>query len=327
VIDGHGDPNARAERRRYVAMQAAIPAGARVLVVLDDPAFLEFRRNDIVNIDTPGFASPGTQLPAFTSAVALRDYLLGEGLRYVAYVRSDRSRYFFRREFWVWRVFNDIEFFQAMSAYMIDIIDSLGELATTQTVLYDRDGLVVLDLGTTHGRSPALDPKEEPQRRAAFVHALAMREHFEREWALTTRHDLVFEDGMSGLTFAQGDADARWYDYVAHEPEPTHGTPVRWLGRRAHFRVKADREMHLVMRGKVNTDLVYSHPRLDVALEGELISSVEVADDGRFAIDVAVPPQSGWADLYIVFDTIGDPAADVRDLRVARLEEVTWQPR
>src|SRR6185436_10132411 len=108
----------RAEAQRHAAMQAAIPAGARVAVLLDDPAFLDFTRNEIANLDTPGFASPETdvgQMPAFRGAEALRNYLVDAGYPYIAFVRSERSRYFHRRKFWVWRLFNDGELYAIMS--------------------------------------------------------------------------------------------------------------------------------------------------------------------------------------------------------------------
>ena len=48
-----------------------------------------------------------------------------------------------------------------------------------------------------------------------------------------------------------------------------------------------------------------------------------------FTIDLAVPRASitGWSDLYVVFNAIGQPERDVKDLRLARLEGVTWEPR
>src|SRR5262249_21476297 len=116
----HGDPVARAEQQRYAAMQAAIPAGERVVVMLDDPALLDYRRNPTASLDAPGSASPGPQRPAFRGAEPLRAYLVAEGYRYAAFVRSERSRYCFRREFWVHRMFTDSELFQVMSAYSID---------------------------------------------------------------------------------------------------------------------------------------------------------------------------------------------------------------
>jgi hypothetical protein len=329
AIDRHGDPNARAEAKRYAAMQAMIPESARVLVMVDDPAFLDFRRNRIAILDTPGFASPGAQMPSFEGSSALRAYLQGEGYRYVAFVRPERSRYFYRREFWVWRLFNDTEFFQAMSAYLIDTIDTFGAFATHLHVIYDQDGLVVVDLDSA-AELPASAPPptaNEPDRREAFVHAVANREHLEREWTLSSRRDLVFEDGLSNLTYAQPADDARWYDFFVHDPNPKRGQPIRWLSRRAHLRVRGDGHMHLVLRGRINVGMVFTRPRLDVSIDGELLGSFVTDDNGAFAVELDVTASRTWSDLYIVMSSVGQAERDVRDLRVARLEEVQWESR
>jgi hypothetical protein len=329
AIGRHGDPSVEVERRRHAALQAAIPAGARMLVMLDDPAYLDFARNEIANLDVPGFASPGPQLPAFQGAEEVRAYLLDQGYRYVAFVRSDRSRYAFRRGFWVWRLFNDTEFFQAMSAYSIDMIDSLAELTSSSTVLYDAGGLVALDLDKPHEHSRGLAVAGERGRRDAFIHDIAVHEGFAREWALSTRRGLVFGDGLSGLTFAQGDAFAHWFDFFIRDPKPTRGVPVRWMYRRAHLRLHAATDMHLVLRGHVNLNLLYTRPRLDVSLDGRPVASVVVDEDGGFVIDAVLPAATlaDWSDLYVVFNAIGQPERDAREVRIARLEDVTWEPR
>jgi hypothetical protein len=146
--DRHGDASARGEARRYAAMQATLPPGARAAVMVDDPAYLDFARNDLINLDTPGFASWAPGLPAFQGPEAWRRYFLDHEIRYLAFVRTERSRYFFRRPFWIQRLFTDAEFFQIMSAYTIDAIDTLTALAE-HGARYDEDGLVVIDLGAT----------------------------------------------------------------------------------------------------------------------------------------------------------------------------------
>jgi len=327
----HGDPTAAVEQRRYAALQASAPAGARLLVMLDDPAHLDFGRNPIANLDTPGYASPGPGLPAFAGPEALRTYLLGEGIRHVAFVRSEHSRYFYRRPFWIWRIFNDAEIFQVMSAYTLDAIDSLAALATTSTVLHDVDGLVMLDLGTAPLASPR-DDRPEPVRRAAYVRALADREGLHAAWSLNTRDDVLFEDGVTGLVFVDERVDdPAWYDvlHTATTP-PTRGTAARWLYRRAHLRVRGATDMHLVARGKVNLGATYTRPRLDVSLDGALLTTVIVDEQGGFTIDVVVPATQlgdAWRDLYLVFGSIAEPQRDVRELRAARLESLEWEPR
>jgi hypothetical protein len=328
-LEPRGNPEVRVEQARYARMQASIPKGARVAVMLDDPAYLDFARNEIFNLDTPGYASPGSQLPLFVGAEPVRAYFLDQGIRYLAFVRGDHSEYMFRRGFWLWRIFHDVELFQVMSAYIINTLDTFEELAKTTKMVYDRDGLVVLDLEGPHAPAPTLDPALEAERRDVWMAELAKREGLEREWALTSRRNLIFADGISGLTFDDLDRDPRWYDVWYRDPEPVRGVPARWLHKRAHLRVTGSADMHLVMRGRVNLNSVYTRPRLDVSLDGELLASIMIGDTGEFVVDVVVPRARvlDWADLYLVFNTIGTPERDVRDLRVARLDHVTWEPR
>ena len=85
--------------------------------------------------------------------------------------------------------------------------------------------------------------------------------------------------------------------------------------------------MHLVMRGRINTSLVFTRPRFDVSLDGELLGSFTTDEGGAFAIDLDVAASSSWGDLYIVMSSAGQAERDVKDLRLARLEEVQWEPR
>jgi hypothetical protein len=317
AIDKHGDPSAVVERERYTAMQNAVPAGDRLAVMLDDPAFLDYARNPIANLDTPGFASPGSQLPSFRGPVAMRNYLVGEGYRYLAFVRPTASRYFFRRGFWLERIFTDSEIFQAMSAYQIDTIDTFEQLATQAAVVRDESGLVVLDLGTAGGETGG------PGDRDVWTRKLADAEHLHDAWSLNDRSSLRIEDGFGPVVFVDDD-EAAPYERVP----PLRGQASRWMHRRGHLRVRGDGDMTLALRGKVNVKEVFTRPRLDVSLRGELIASVVVDEAGNFALDIKVPYAQlrGWSDVYLVWNTIGEPEKDVRDLRIARLTRIEWEP-
>ena len=87
--------------------------------------------------------------------------------------------------------------------------------------------------------------------------------------------------------------------------------------------------MHLVLRGKISIAALNTRPRLDVALDGTLLTSVTVDASGAFTIDLTVDKErvAKWSDLYVLFNAIGQPERDRRDQRVARLEGVTWEPR
>lgn len=130
----------------YQRMQAAVPAGAALVAMVDDAAFFDFARNRIVNLDTPGFASEPPGLPMFVGAEAKAAYFRGRGLRYLAFVRGTHSRYFYRREYWMERIFWDAELWRIVAAYQIDMADSFAELATRYPARFDEGGLVVLDL-------------------------------------------------------------------------------------------------------------------------------------------------------------------------------------
>ncbi len=302
---GHARPSAAKD---HAALQATAPAGARIAVMLDDAAYLDFDRNRIVHLDTPGYASPGPGLPMFAGPDALRAYFLGEGIRHVAFIRSETSRAFYRRPFWIWRIHNDAEIFQLMSAYTLDMIDSLAALATTSKVLHDAGGLVMLDLGDLPD-SGDRDQRPEPERRAAYVRALADREGLHAQWSLNNRENVLFLDGTNAMAML----DAK--------------IPVRWLHRRAHLRVLGATDMRLVARGKIN---VPSRPRIEVSLDGVRLASVVVDLDGAFTIDVVVPAArlgGSWRDLYVTFDGVDDPAKDTRERRVAYLESLEWERR
>jgi hypothetical protein len=269
-------------------------------------------------------------MPYFVGSAAKRSYLLDAGYRYLAFVRPELSRYAFRRGFWLWRVYHDIEFFQMMSAYSLDASESFTELAGTTNVLYDRDGLVVLDLDGPHGPVPSLPPAGERARRDLFLSVLSEREGLSREWLLTTRKDVYFASGFSGLVYASP-VDAQWFQYnwVPYEPDPFRGIPSRWMARRSHLRLHGEQPMRLVLRGAVQMSSAYTRPRLDVSLDGELLASVVVDEGGTFTVDVTIDASRlhGWTDLYMVWNAISQPEREARDLRIARLEVVEWVPR
>ena len=346
-----GDPVATAERVRYRAMQAAIPAGAPVAVMLDDAAYLDYRRNPIANLDTPGYCSPGApgqQLPSFAGAEAVQRYFAARGYRYLAFVRPDFSRYFYRRWYWLRELYTDLELFQVMAAYTLDAIESFTALAERVPVLHDRDGLVVLDLGPPGAPPPPRPLEGEAHRRGQWVRQLSERLGLRAAWALNTREGLVFADGFGGVVFSDGvsrDEDllppllqepaVRKPDSAAtgapaaadaHATVPG-GTPLRWLHRRAHLRLQSERPMRLTLRGQVRRELTGTRPRLVLSLDGDLLASQVVDEDGRFAVELAIPAArlAEWADLYLVFSSVGVPERDSKDLRFARLDGVEWE--
>jgi hypothetical protein len=304
LSDAVARPRANHEARRYAAMQASIPVGAKVAVMLDDAWLLDFKRNDIANLDTIGFASPGARLPTLVGAEPIRAYLLAEGYRYVAFVRADRSRTYYQRAFWLKRYFSDDNrFYQMLSVYQLAAIEAFAELATTTRVVYDADGLVVLDLGTPLRTASSRAGGDEPTRRTAFLTDVARREGLLDALSLTSRGDVEILDGVS----------------------PLLTPPSRGLNRRAHLRVRGRGTMRLVVRASVNTAATATRPQLDVSLDGTHVTTVIADAEGRYVVDLVTPPLApGWHDVYLVFASAFEPGRSGRDPRVARLEAIEW---
>jgi hypothetical protein len=139
----------RAIESTYARLQAAVPAGAPIAVILDEPLFLDYARNTIYNIDMPGFASPsvgGEPLPFFQGSAKVSDYFRRQSIDYIAFVRPDRSRYHYRRDYWIERLSDDMEVWRNSAPYVIDMENSLEDLARHNPVLFEEHGIVLLKL-------------------------------------------------------------------------------------------------------------------------------------------------------------------------------------
>ncbi len=307
----------------YQALQRAAPAGAPIAVMLDAPAHLDFDRNPIANLDTPGFASPDGRMPAFRGAEALRRYLVAHGYPLLAFVRSETSSHFFRRPFWVWRIFHDGDLFTSMSVHAIDMIESFSVLATACRVLHDQDGLVLLDLGACTTVGPIDDdPRRESVRRAAWMRALVEREGLQASWDLTSRDDVRFESGVSSLTYWHGHRFVR-----ARSREAMQGRPMRALARRVHVRVRGEGAMLLTLDIELQKPVAFA-PVLHVSLDG--VPLLHVSPDGdRYRLALRFEPgqlDGSWQDLDLVFAGAGVTERDARPLRIAHLVGFGWRP-
>ena len=306
---------------RYRRLQAAAPVGARLAVLLDEPALLDYRRNRVLNLDTPAYVSPAPGMPSFAGAEPVAAYLAGQGVRYVAFVRGDASHYSYRRRFWLLRTFFEVELWRVMGAYMVDFIDTLDELGRTRAVLFEEEGLVLIDLATRTGASTP--PGDAPRTREAFVRRLAEREGLTAAWGLMSRSTLQFDDGLSAIACLDPAGQQRIVE-LGVDCITGLGLPVRWMKERAHLRVGGRGRHRLVVEGRVAVDEIFIRPELTVVVDGEVRWSQAVAADGRFAPAIDVDA-GGWHDVYLVLSTIGDPWRASSKLGLARVERVQWE--
>ena len=130
----------------YRRLQASVPSGARMLVLLDEPYFLDYGRNEIWNLDMPGSASPKPQMPCFQGPERLAEYLVALGIRHLAFVYPEKSHFLYTREMWFQRVWDVDEIWRVYAPYIVDVTDNLVALSKTRAHLHEEDGMVVIDL-------------------------------------------------------------------------------------------------------------------------------------------------------------------------------------
>jgi len=140
----------------YALLQDAVPPGARLLVLLDDPYRLDFRRNTIINFDLPGGVSPPPGIPIGRGPEVLARYFSSVSIRYIAFHISDLSPEY-SIAMWrqrlaqpvTWGMNNRSAQLKSMARYYLDIFDNLKALSQTRRRLVDKNEHIVVDLGTT----------------------------------------------------------------------------------------------------------------------------------------------------------------------------------
>jgi hypothetical protein len=130
----------------YSRVQNAIPPGERVAAMLDDTGYLDYARNPIVSFDLPGYASPAPGQPFFRGSEALAAYLRSLSIHWVAFVLPERSRYQYRRDYWITQMTDERDILRPFAPYIIDTIDNLTDLTREHPVVFEERGIVVVKL-------------------------------------------------------------------------------------------------------------------------------------------------------------------------------------
>lgn len=318
----------------YRELQDALPEHGRVAVLLDDPYLLDYARNDIVNLDLPGFAAPRPGLPSFLGAERWRGYLRSLGIRYAAFVDGDYSSYLYRRQSWLPRIFTDSELFRFMGTHMIDTLDSLRELARTSRVVFHRAGITAIDLGEA---TPAAGPThDEPElvRQDAFVRHLAQAELHDEAWQLASRRDVVFVRDGSGPSVVQVGLPEMTSPFtlslitqLTGKPLPP-SPPCRWLSERTHVRVLGSGRHRLRVQLRVDVARLSSIPSASLSIDGAPVGRARPDAQGYLGFDAPVSC-TGWCDVYLVFSTVSEYWAPAEAVRGIQLLGFDWtsEPR
>ncbi len=139
-----------ADAGRERRMQAAVPPGAALLVMIDRPYLLDFARNPIELLDQPGAASPAPGLPLLAGSAKVAAYLQALGIRYLAFVRPEKAvSPLYSRTGWTAFQSAGTPVWQHTATYFLAAFDVLNDLAKQRHRLYDDGTLVVLDLAVS----------------------------------------------------------------------------------------------------------------------------------------------------------------------------------
>lgn len=130
----------------YVALQASIPAGAHVLVAVEEPYRFDFRRNVIVNVDEPGAVSPPPGLHHLKSGIEVIHYLRNLGFTHLAYVKPARASLFYSEAHLRTLQKSEEQAWREFAEYFLQFQERLAEMQALCPQLHDDGALVSLDL-------------------------------------------------------------------------------------------------------------------------------------------------------------------------------------
>ena len=112
-------------------LQSLVPVGEPILVMVDTPYMMDFRRNRILNVEAVGQCTPWGGLPFFKGPEMLKQYLMQNGVHYVIFVNSDSALMYYRKDYWrnnPW-VSQGYKFISEYGRYVIDLSDNLQFLS------------------------------------------------------------------------------------------------------------------------------------------------------------------------------------------------------
>ena len=128
---GHRDAaiDARASQAKTTAyrdLQDHMTAGAKAVMMVDEPFRFDLRRNEMFSLDVGGGMGPPPGYPAFAGTEALRSYLISNGVRYVVHVDFTRSAELYVRTSWESHLSKTGFFLQIQAPFMLDAMKSIG---------------------------------------------------------------------------------------------------------------------------------------------------------------------------------------------------------
>jgi hypothetical protein len=158
--------------------------------------------------------------------------------------------------------------------------------------------------------------REEARREEFRLHVLAT-EDAGRTGDVSSRPDVVFEDGFTKIMFDPTD------DFRGHA--------FRWLGPNAHVRLKShgNKRMRLHFKGWLDLNKIQTWPVITVFINGVAVKKpLPPVEFSFFEFESEISPDAfeghEWADLHIVVASVAWHWLDAKQLSVAIIDDFDW---
>jgi hypothetical protein len=143
------NPTTQETRELYKNLQEVVPPHETMLVALDKNFILNFKRNQVYIMDSPGAASFPPGLPMFRGEDELSKYLLSKNIKYLACSCGEKAS--FSKSFIAGMLKVHVNpWLKTETTNLIDFHDSFQLLAKEKKVLYDDGANIVLDISLNH---------------------------------------------------------------------------------------------------------------------------------------------------------------------------------
>jgi hypothetical protein len=135
----------------YGRIQGSVPAGAKILVMLDHSYLLDGKRNAILNYDHPGAMGPMGGPPDFKGPEAFATWLHANGVRYIAF-QLGPSSVEYSHNIWEPRLAAAAPregrggFYKKQATFELDFFGVLEALERTRNVIFRDHEIRVLDV-------------------------------------------------------------------------------------------------------------------------------------------------------------------------------------
>jgi hypothetical protein len=137
----------------YARLQGSVPAGQRMLTMLEHSYLLDGRRNPYYHYDYPGMMGPRPGPPDFQGPEAFADYMRSLRIRYIAYQLGASSKEY-NEVYWQQNLNAETPphgrsgFHKNQARFELDFFATLRELSRSRKSVFSEGELRVLDLET-----------------------------------------------------------------------------------------------------------------------------------------------------------------------------------